>query len=81
LNIRIGPSSSKDEIGKARKQIIMMYHPDKWQTDKEKATFFTQKVNVAWRYYLRSNRCETLEKNYFDGNDGEYGTLSKANVF
>jgi len=46
--IRIGPVSSKSDIGKARKQIIMMYHPDKWQSDKDKATFFMQKVNVAW---------------------------------
>jgi len=47
-NIRISSNSSKDEIGKVRKQIIMIYHPDKWQTDKEKATLFMQKVNVAW---------------------------------
>ena len=47
-NIRIGPNSTKDEIGKARKQIIMAYHPDRWQTDQTKATFFMQKVNGAW---------------------------------
>ena len=47
-NIRIGPNSSKDDIEKTRKQIIMMYHPDRWQTDKDKATFFMQKVNGAW---------------------------------
>ena len=47
-NIRIGPNSGKDEIGKARKQIIMAYHPDRWQTDKAKANFFMQKVNGAW---------------------------------
>jgi len=47
-DIRTGLESPKTDIGKARKQIIMMYHPDRWQTDKEKATFFMQKVNVAW---------------------------------
>jgi len=46
--IRISQESSRDEINKARKQIIMMYHPDKWQDDEEKATFFMQKINVAW---------------------------------
>jgi len=47
-NMRIGPGVDRPDITKARKQIIMMYHPDRWQTDKEKATFFMQKVNVAW---------------------------------
>jgi len=46
-DIRIGPGSSKAEIGKARKQIIMMYHPDRWQ-GAERANFFMKKVNVAW---------------------------------
>jgi len=48
LNIRIGLDSTRSEVNKARKQIITLYHPDKWQTDKGKATFFMQKVNVAW---------------------------------
>jgi len=30
------------------RQIILKYHPDRWHTDEEKATFFMQKVNVAW---------------------------------
>ena len=47
-DLRIGPDSSKSEVGKARKQIIMIYHPDKWQTDTTKANFFMKKVNVAW---------------------------------
>lgn len=46
--IRIGPLSPKSDISKARKQIIRMYHPDRWQSDEDKATFFMQKVNVAW---------------------------------
>jgi len=47
-DLRIGTESTKSEVGKARKQIIMIYHPDKWQTDKTKANFFMKKVNVAW---------------------------------
>ena len=47
-DIRIGPDSLKSEISKARKQIIIMYHPDRWQKDKDKANFFMKKVNVAW---------------------------------
>ena len=47
-NIRIGPESPKTDISKARKQIIMMYHPDRWLTDSDKANFFMKKVNVAW---------------------------------
>jgi len=47
-DIRIGPESPKTDINKARKQIIMMYHPDRWQTDSDKANFFMKKVNVAW---------------------------------
>jgi len=47
-DIRIGLESPKEDIGKARKQIIMMYHPDRWQTDSDKANFFMKKVNVAW---------------------------------
>ena len=48
LDQRIGPNSTQEEISKARKKIIIIYHPDKWQTNQEKATFFMQKVNVAW---------------------------------
>jgi len=47
-DIRIGGGSSESDISKARKQIIMMYHPDRWQTDNDKANFFMKKVNVAW---------------------------------
>ena len=46
--IRVGPDTPQDVIRKARREIIMMYHPDRWQSDKEKATIFMQKVNVAW---------------------------------
>ena len=46
-DIRIDGGSSRSEIGKARKQIIMMYHPDLWQ-GAERANFFMKKVNVAW---------------------------------
>jgi len=46
-DIRIDGGSSRSEIGKARKQIIMMYHPDRWQGT-ERANFFMKKVNVAW---------------------------------
>jgi len=53
-DIRIGPESPNTDISKARKQIIMMYHPDRWQTDKEKATFFMKKVNVAWEILSKS---------------------------
>jgi len=53
LNIRIGLDSTRSEVNKARRQIITIYHPDKWQTDKEKATFFMQKVNVAWEVLSR----------------------------
>ena len=52
-DIRIGPLSPKSDISKARKQIIMMYHPDRWQTDNEKANFFMKKVNVAWEVLSR----------------------------
>ncbi len=49
LEIRIGDNSSQDEISKARKKIIILYHPDRWPPEyKEKATFFMQKINVAW---------------------------------
>ena len=47
-NIRIDSHSPRTDVSKARKQIIMMYHPDRWQGDRDKATFFMQKVNVAW---------------------------------
>jgi len=48
LDMRIGSLSSKSDINKARKQIILMFHPDKWIENKDRATFFMQKVNVAW---------------------------------
>ena len=56
--IRISQESGRDEISKARKQIIMMYHPDKWQDNKEKATFFIQKVNVAWEVLSSDKRID-----------------------
>ena len=53
-DIRIGPESESSEISKARKKIITLYHPDKWPIEyKEKATFFMQKVNVAWEVLSR----------------------------
>ena len=51
--IRIIPESTPEEINIIRRQIVMMYHPDRWQMDKEKATFFIQKVNVAWEVLSR----------------------------
>ena len=53
LNIEIGPGSTPSEVARVRKRIITIYHPDKWQTDKKKATFFMQKVNVAWEVLSR----------------------------
>ena len=47
-DMRIGEESGRADISKARKQIIMMYHPDRWQSEEEKANFFMKKVNVAW---------------------------------
>jgi len=57
LDMRIGPKSNRSEISKVRKKIITIYHPDKWQTDKDKANFFMKKVNLAWE--VLSNRPKT----------------------
>ena len=46
--IRIIPESTPEEINIIRRQIVMMYHPDRWQQDQEKANFFMKKVNLAW---------------------------------
>ena len=59
LDLRIGPESSRDDIQKARKKIITIYHPDKWLTDKEKATFFMQKINVGWEVLQEDTRKDT----------------------
>ena len=55
-DMRIGPNSTQEETSKARKKIIIIYHPDKWQTDKEKATSFTQKVNAAWEVLSKRSK-------------------------
>lgn len=52
---RIGFGSSEKDIAKARRTIIKMYHPDRWRTDSDKATFFMQKINSAWEFLSEEN--------------------------
>ncbi len=48
FKIKLSSDSTPDQIKKARRIIIKNYHPDKWQSDKDKATFLMKRINVAW---------------------------------
>jgi len=48
ITLRICHKSTYKELDKAREEILTVYHPDEWQTNKDIATSIIQKVNVAW---------------------------------
>ncbi|MDP6155121.1 MAG: J domain-containing protein [Candidatus Thermoplasmatota archaeon] len=48
FQIKLKSDSTPEHIKKARRIIIKNYHPDRWQSDKDKATFLMQEINVAW---------------------------------
>ena len=48
INVTLRSDSTPDQIKKAHRIIIKKYHPDKWQKDKDKATFLMKRINAAW---------------------------------